>query len=152
MLDLKFAHGDVILVCDGARALILENIGDAKFPNFRTREAVEEHHASTHEQGADAPGRVHASVGTARSSVEQTDWKNQSEADFLERVLKKLEADSANIRKLHIVAPPKALGVLRQAYGNGLRAILGEEIAKDLTGMPVHEIEKLLTGGAPGPA
>ena len=23
----------------------------------------------------------------------------------------------------------------------------GEEIAKDLTGMPVHEIEKLLTGG-----
>jgi protein required for attachment to host cells len=152
MLDLKFAHGDVILVCDGARALILENIGDAKFPNFRTREAVEEPHASTREQGADAPGRVHASVGSARSAVEQTDWKNQSEADFLERVLKKLEADSANIRKLHIVAPPKALGILRHSYSNGLKAILGEEIAKDLTGMPVHEIEKLLTGGAPGAA
>ncbi len=147
MLNMKFGHGDVILVCDGARALILGNIGDSKFPNLRTREAVEEHHASTREQGADAPGRVHASVGSARSSVEQTDWKSQSEADFLGRIIAKLEADMANIRKLHIVAPPKALGILRHSYSHGLKAILGEEIAKDLTGMPVHEIEKLLTGG-----
>jgi protein required for attachment to host cells len=39
---------------------------------------------------------------------------------------------------------------LRQAYGNGMKAILGAEVAKDFTGKPVHEIERLLTGGAPG--
>lgn len=150
MLEMKFAQGDWVLVCDGARALILENIGDEKFPNLRTREAMEEQHASTREQGSDAPGRVHQSVGTARSAVEQTDYKSQSEADFLGRLIARLEAEAPGIRKLHIVAPPKALGVLRQAYGNGVKAILGEEVAKDLTGMPVHEIERLLTGGAPG--
>lgn len=150
MLDLKFAQGDWVLVCDGARALILENLGDEKFPNLRTREAFEEQHASTREQGADAPGRVHQSFGSARSAVEQTDYKSQSEADFLGRLIAKLETETPNIKRLHIVAPPKALGILRQAYGNGVKAILGEEVAKDLTGMPVHEIERLLTGGAPG--
>ena len=87
MLDMKFAQGDWILVCDGARALILENIGDEKFPNLRTREAFEEQHGSTRELGSDAPGRVHQSFGSARSAVEQTDYKSQSEADFLGRLI-----------------------------------------------------------------
>ena len=150
MLDMKFAQGDWILVCDGARALILENIGDEKFPNLRTREAFEEQHGCTREQGSDAPGRVHQSFGSARSAVEQTDYKSQSEADFLGRLIAKLETEAPNIKRVHIVAPPKALGILRQAYGNGMKAILGAEVAKDFTGKPVHEIERLLTGGAPG--
>ena len=54
MLKMSFDHGDWILVCDGARALILENAGDEKFPNLRTREAIEEPHESTRLQGADA--------------------------------------------------------------------------------------------------
>ena len=150
MLDMKFAQGDWILVCDGARALFLENVGDEKFPNLRTREAMEEQHASTREQGADAPGRVQQSFGSARSAVEQTDYKSQSEADFLGRLVAKLETQSPHIKRLHIVAPPKALGIMRHAYGKGVKAILGAEIAKDFTGMPVHEIERLLTGGAAG--
>ena len=45
-----------------------------------------------------------------------------------------------------IVAPPRALGVLRRAYTDRLRAALHAEIDKDLTAAPVHEIERLLTG------
>ena len=150
MLKLSFDRGDWILVCDGARALILENMGDEKFPNLRTREAIEEPHESTRLQSADAPGRVQQSVGSARSSVEQTDWKGLSETAFLEQLVERLEHEAAPIPRLHVVAPPKALGVLRQAYGHRIKSVLGAEVAKDLTGMPVHEIERILTGGAPG--
>ena len=45
-----------------------------------------------------------------------------------------------------VVAPPRALGVLRQSYSSGLRAVVVEELHKDLVKMPVHEIEKHLLG------
>ena len=43
-----------------------------------------------------------------------------------------------------MVAPPRALGVLRQAYSKGLRDAIKAEIDKDYVRMPVHEIEKKL--------
>ena len=42
------------------------------------------------------------------------------------------------------MAPPRALGVLRQAYSHDLRTALRAEIDKDLVKLPVHEIEKHL--------
>ena len=45
-----------------------------------------------------------------------------------------------------LVAPPRALGVLRRAYSPRLRDALRAEIDKDLVKMPVHEIEKHLVG------
>ena len=47
-------------------------------------------------------------------------------------------------KSLIIVAPPRALGVLRQSYSHELRNALRAEIDKDLVKMPVHEIEKHL--------
>ena len=44
------------------------------------------------------------------------------------------------------VAPPRALGVLRQAYSPNLRTALRAEIDKDLVRVPVHQIEKHLAG------
>ncbi len=152
MMKLKFGHGDWIVVCDGAKALILENAGDEVFPNLKTREVREQPHVSTRALGADAPGRIQKSIGGPRSSVEQTDWHDETEIAFLEALAASLDHAAAThlVRKLHIVAPPRALGVLRQAYRNALRGVLGEEVAKDLVRTPVHEIERLLTGGAPG--
>jgi protein required for attachment to host cells len=43
-----------------------------------------------------------------------------------------------------IAAPPKALGVLRRVYTQGLRNALRAEIDKDYVKMPLHEIEKHL--------
>ena len=68
----------------------------------------------------------------------------------LQQLVEQLEHEAAPIPRLHVVAPPKALGVLGQAYGHRIKSVLGAEVAKDLTGMPVHEIERMLTGGAPG--
>ena len=48
MSALSIHEGEWVVVCDGAKALILENAGDAKFPNLKTREVYE------HKVGGDA--------------------------------------------------------------------------------------------------
>ena len=42
MTKMKIGTGDWIVVCDGRKALILENLGDRMFPNLHTKE-VHEH-------------------------------------------------------------------------------------------------------------
>ena len=56
MSKVKIARGDWVLVCDGAKALILENAGDEKFLNLKTRQVYEQTDQKTREQGTDAPG------------------------------------------------------------------------------------------------
>jgi protein required for attachment to host cells len=145
---MKIAEGAWVVVCDGAKALFLENAGDDKFPNLRTREVLEEPHAPTRDQGTDAPGRAYNSVGTARGAVEQTDWHEQAERQFLGKLAAKLDAavTAGEVKSLIVVAPPRALGVIRQAYSPQVRGILQHELDKDLVKMPVFEIEKLLAG------
>jgi protein required for attachment to host cells len=134
------------VVCDGAKALILENAGDGMHPNLKTREVHEQEDAKTHEQGTDAPGRSVNSVGSNRSAMEQTDWHEQAEQRFLTDLADRLDAavTAGETTSLIVVAPPRALGVLRQAYPNGLRDAVKAEIDKDFVRLPVHEIEKRL--------
>ncbi len=73
MSGLKITQGEWVVVCDGAKALLLENVGDEKFANLKTQKVYEQEDPKTHELGTDAPGRAFSSVGTARSSMEQTD-------------------------------------------------------------------------------
>ena len=82
--------GEWVVVCDGRKALVLENIGDAKYPNLHTREVHEHSETRTSEQGTDRPGKTHASVGSARSAMEQTDWHDQSERAFLTALASRL--------------------------------------------------------------
>ena len=147
MEAVKIKSGDWVVVCDGRKALILENEGDAMFPNLRTKEIYEHADIKTSEQGTDRPGRVHDAVSPGRSSVEQTDWHAQAETDFLQGIARRLdEAVSKNgAHSLIIVAAPRALGVLRPAYSQAVQNALTAEIAKDLVNMPIYEIEKLLT-------
>ncbi len=149
MEKIRLTEGMWVVVCDGRKLLILENVGDADFPNLKTRAADEHFVPPTHELGSDAPSRVHQSVGTARSSVEQTDWHDKAEAEFVTDLVKRLDAavGAKAVRRLVVIAPPRALGVMRQHYTDRLRAALHAEIDKDLTALPVHEIERRLTGG-----
>jgi protein required for attachment to host cells len=146
MSNLKIRQGEWVVVCDGAKALVLENAGDAVFPNLRTRQVYEHKAAKTHEQGSDAPGRSVNSVGAMRSAMEQTDWHAQDEQQFLTDLARRLDAavTAGNAKALIMVAPPRALGLIRQAYSPRLREAVRAEIDKDLVRMPVHEIEKHL--------
>ena len=149
MSQLLIHGGEWVVVCDGAKALILENTGDAKFPNLRTVEVFEQKSLATHEIGSDAPGRSHSSLGHGRSSVEQTDFHDQAEQTFLLKLVKHLDTalTAGKVKSLIVVAPPRALGVLRPAYSHALRAAVRTEVDKDFVKLPVYEIEKHLTGG-----
>jgi protein required for attachment to host cells len=148
MPAVRITQGDWVVVCDGAKALILENIGDEKFPNLRTKEVFAQEDPRTREQGTDAPGRSINSVDARRSAMEQTDWHDQEEHRFLETLAQRLDAavNAGEAKSLVVVAPPRALGVLRKAYSHGLRTALRAEIDKDLVKLPVHEIEQHLAG------
>jgi protein required for attachment to host cells len=89
---------------------------------------------------------VHASVGTARSSVEQTDWHDLAEREFLHELVGRLDTALRNgeTKSFIVVAPPRALGVLRQAYTAPVRGAVRGEVDKDLVKVPVYDIEKRL--------
>jgi protein required for attachment to host cells len=146
MDKMKIGTGDWIVVCDGRKALILENLGDRMFPNLRTREVHEHADASTSAQGSAAPGRVYQSMGGAHSSVEQTDWHDEAERSFLKTLAERLNlaVTSGETTGLTMVASPRALGMIRADYSAAVRKALHGEVHKDLVKMPVHEIEKQL--------
>jgi protein required for attachment to host cells len=133
-------------VCDGKKALVLENAGDEKFVNLKTRQVYEQPDPKTCEQGTDAPGRSVNSIDSRRSAMEQTDWHTQEEERFLQEIAGLLDAEvkAGHVKGMVVVAPPRALGVLRLAYTHDVRKALRREIDKDFVRMPVHEIEKHL--------
>jgi protein required for attachment to host cells len=148
MTELTIKAGEWVVVCDGGKALILENQGDAKFPNLRMRETHEHDEGEkTSDQGTDRPGRVHESTGTGRSAVEQTDWHDQAENEFLKNVAEHLDkaVQKGDVLSLIIVASPRALGMIRPAYSNALKDAISTEVDKDMVNMPIHEIENQLT-------
>ena len=57
-----------------------------------------------------------------------------------------LRLPPARAKSLIVVAPPRALGMIRPAYSHALKGAVRAEVDKDLVKMPVHEIEKHLTG------
>lgn len=146
MENLRIHNGDWVVVCDGAKALILENAGDAMALNLKTKEVREQPDPKTHEQGTDAPGRAINSIDSRRSAMEQTDWHDQAEQRFLTELSKRLDGavTAGETKSLVLVAPPRALGVIRQAATPSLRKAVRAEIDKDLVKMPVYEIEKHL--------
>jgi len=148
MAALLIRHGEWVVVCDGAKALVLENDGDIRTPNLKTVKVFEQKDLATHMIGTDAPGRTFNSVGSARSAVEQTDFHDLAERAFLTQLAQHLAeaVASGKAKSLIIVAPPRALGMIRPAYSHAVKSAVRIEVDKDLVKMPVHEIEKRLTG------
>lgn len=143
MSNLKIHRGDWVVVCDGAKALLLENAGDEQFPDLRTREVHEHDNAKSREIGSDAAGHAVSAIGNTGGSMEETDWHDQAERNFLKKLAARLDAaiQSGEIQGLIVAAPPRALGMLRAAYSDHVRDALRAEIDKDYVKLPVHEIE-----------
>jgi len=149
MSQLLIHRGEWVVVCDGAKALVLENAGDEKFPNLKTLEVFEQKDLATHELGAEKPGRAYSPAGHGvRGTIEQTDWHDQAERDFLVHLVKHLDTALAagKVKSLIMVAPPRALGMIRPVYSHALKSAVRAEIDKDLVKHPVDRIEKQLTG------
>jgi protein required for attachment to host cells len=139
-------HDVWVLICDGRKALLTENEGDAGSPNLQVRQTLEHPDLPTREQGTDKPGRVFAGVGERRAATEPTDFHALEEESFLKGTAAQLDraVTEGRIRKLILVAPPPALGVLRRALTPAVRKIVQREIEKDYVRMPMHEVERHL--------
>lgn len=145
-MNSKIDHGMWVVVCDGAKALVLENAGSRKTPNLKTKEVYEQDAPKTHEMGADKPGRAFNSVGAARSAVEQTDWHDREEQRFLAKLAARLDKAvlSGETPSLIVVAPPRAIGVLRRQFTSHVRQAIRAEVEKDYVKLPVDEITRHL--------
>jgi len=139
-------HGALVLVGDGQKALFLRNKGHAQHVRLVVEQVLERDNPPTREQGTDRPGRSNASVGVARSAMEETDWHDIAEERFAGELADVLYRGAhANLfDRLVIIAPPKILGNLRKAFHAEVAERVAAEIPKELTSHPVAEIERLL--------
>ena len=148
MSKIVIPHDTWIFVGDGQKALFLRNAGDEKFINLKAERVFGEVNPPTHDQGTDRPGRGFKRAGTnQRSGMETTDWHELEKQHFVHHaatVMQQIVRDR-NVRKLIIVAPPRALAELREALHPDVKNIVIAEINKDLTKHTVADIEKHIT-------
>ncbi|MDX3901091.1 MAG: host attachment family protein [Sphingobium sp.] len=167
---MQVPHNALVLVADGRKMLFLRNEGDAQILNLQV-EQKEIHEnpkdadqksdaaggASSTQSGPGAPpaaqnGAMHARGGGAqfapsRGTMAETDYHQLEEDRFAAEIARRLKerALSNDYETLIIAAPPKALGELRKHYHKEVRERLAGEIAKDLTGHSVPQIEAALS-------
>ena len=149
MNKVSIPHDALVFVGDGHKALFLRNAADAKFPNLTTERVFIDENPPTHEQGTDRPGRAFKRAATnRRSAMEATDWHEIEKERFTGRVASALEqlVRAESVKKIIIVAPPRTLAELRQAFHGDVKSRIIAEVDKDLTKHPVWEIEKHLVG------
>ena len=130
-----------ILVCDGKRAIYLENKGSALHPNLEVHQVHEHDDPASHDINSDAPGRTSGPDGR-RSSVDNGDAHDLQEQRFLKAIGERMEKFHAkfHFQDFILVAPARALGLLRKVLPHQLKSILRAELEKDLVKLSVPEI------------
>jgi protein required for attachment to host cells len=140
-------HNSLVLVADGRKMLFFRNEGDAEHPNLIVESAQEHQDLATRDQRSDAAGRASSPQGGSQSTIEQTDYHQLEEDRFAADAadLLRTRALANDFESLIIVAPPRTLGELRKHYHKEVERRLKGEIAKDLTGHPVDQIERIIS-------
>lgn len=148
MQKLRIPTNAWVLVCDGAKALTFRNDGDLDTVSLTLVDNEAEPAPPTRELGTDRPGRVVESSGTGRSAVDETDLHAEAEAAFLAQTIERLDhgVREHDVRHLILVAPPKALGIIRKHLTPALKAVIAAELDKDYAGLSTPEIERHLAG------
>jgi protein required for attachment to host cells len=148
MEHIKIPWKSWVVICDGAKALVFCNEGDAELLNLTLLDVLAQREPPSKELGTDRPGRVHQSHGAARSAVEVTDLHLEAEIAFITKLAEQLDKAVREhaVSNVILVAPPKALGMLRKHVSPALRAVVTAEIAKDLAHLSSREIEEHLAG------
>ncbi len=143
---MKIEHGTLVMIADGAQALVFRNEGDGKYPVLETLSHARNDNPATREQGSDAPGRTHSSTGARRSAYGDTDWHQQSEDDFARHAADLLEQAASKHPQegIIVVAAPRTLGTLRKHYGRATAKQLVAEINKDLVGHTTDDVIAVL--------
>lgn len=146
MDSIKIPGKSWVVVCDGAKALLLRNEGSMVNLNLKVMETLQQDNEMDRDLATDRAGRAHGGAGMAPSAMEETNLHDLAEADFLKSLVGRLSemAFSKEIENVVVVAPPRALGLMRPFYSGSLKGAITAEVPKDLVKHPVSDIEKLL--------
>lgn len=146
-------HHALVLVTDGRKSLFLRNHGDEKQIDLRTEAHDQREDRKDHEIKTDAPGSIGQSAGySGRVAYDEPDYHQQEEDRWVKDVAEDLRARALrnDFEALAIIAPPKALGVLRKELHKEVEKRVVVTLNKEMTDRPIPQIEDLLVGeGAP---
>ena len=139
-------NNSFVVVTDGEKMLFFRNEGGDEYLKLSVERKREQENPADRDQKADQPGRAFDSLGNGRSAYEETDFHQLEEDRFAAETAEMLKRRALRNEydKLIIVAPPRTLGELRKHYHKEVEKRLAGEIAKDLTGHPVAEIERII--------
>lgn len=146
MTEIKITTGTHVLVADGEKALLLENVGDTRDLNLQVARKEEHENPATHDQGSDRPGRFNDGPSVQRSAVGDTDWHRLEKERFADDLAEMLYArvHAGKIERLVLVAAPQVLGEIRDKLHKEVRDVVVGEVPKTLTNHPVDKIEAAL--------
>ena len=138
----------LVLVADGRKMLLFRNHGDESQIDLRTEAHDARKDRKDREIKTDAPGTVKQSFGSGHSTYEEPDFHQQEEDRWIKDAADELRTRVLrnDFDALAIVAPPKALGVLKKALHKEVERRIVCTVDKEMTGRPVPDIEALLNG------
>ena len=141
-------HNALVLVADGRKMLFFRNHGDENQIDLRTEAHDEREDRKDREIKTDAPGTVQQSAGYGRSTYEETDFQQQEEDRWIKDAAEELKTRALrnDFDALAIVAPPKALGILRKELHKEVERRIICTVNKEMSGRPIPDIEALLNG------
>lgn len=131
---MQVPQNTVIAVADGEKLSLFQNEGNALDIKLRAI-PFEEIDSSKISSG----GRHSSSSANPDDSQQQEDGFGSGITDMLNA-----QVLNGTIQNLVIIAAPRTLGEMRKGYHKQLSSVLIGELAKDLTGHSVQEIEKAL--------
>ena len=141
-------HNALVLVADGRKMLFFRNRGDENQIDLRTESHDARKQRKDREIKTDAPGTTKQSFGFGRSTYEEDDFQQQEEDRWIKDAADELKARvlRKDFEALAIVAPPKALGVLKKCLHKEVQKRIVCTVNKEMSGRPVPDIEALLNG------
>ena len=145
---MPLAHNALVLVADGRKILFFRNHGDENQIDLRTEAHDERTDRKDSDIKTDAPGTQQQSFGYGRSTYEETDFHQQEEDNWVKDAADELKKRVLrnDFEALAIVAPPKALGVLRKELHKEVERRIVCTVNKEMTDRPIPDIEALLDG------
>ena len=128
--------------------LFFRNHGDESQIDLRTEAHDARQDRKDRDIKTDAPGTVKQSFGYGHSTYEETDFQQQEEDRWIKDAADELKARVLrnDFDALAIVAPPKALGVLKKGLHKEVERRIVCTVNKEMSGRPIPDIEELLNG------
>ncbi|GAA4740361.1 host attachment family protein [Sphingomonas daechungensis] len=152
-------HNALVLVADGTKVLFFRNHGDQNQIDLRTEAHDRREDRKDRDIKTDGPGTaaVRMSSGgadTFRPAMGETDFHQQEEDRWIKDAAEELKKRALrnDFDTLAIIAPPKALGVLKKCLHKEVEKRVVMTINKEMTDRPIPDIEELLVGEAAPPA